>query len=47
MLNFMRKYGALLTAFAVMVSTHSVNTTCCIYYNQPKQPESVKKLRNF
>lgn len=45
--KFILEYSRYIVAFALMISAHSVNTVCALYFNQPKVPDSVKKLRKF
>ncbi|MFI3177367.1 MAG: cyclic lactone autoinducer peptide [Eubacteriales bacterium] len=47
MKKFISKYGSCITAFALIISTYSANVTCGLFFNQPKLPDSVKKLRKF
>ena len=41
------KWGSVLTAFAVLITTWSANTACTFVTHQPKLPEAAKKLRKF
>ncbi|MFI3212267.1 MAG: cyclic lactone autoinducer peptide [Eubacteriales bacterium] len=45
--KFLLKYSNHLVAFAVIVSTYSVSVACGGFFNQPKVPDAVKKLRKF
>ena len=47
MRKFITKYSGVLTAFALLVASHSANVTCYFHFNQPSQPDAVKKLRKF
>lgn len=45
--QLMMKFGPMLAALALMVTTVSVNTTCTWVCYQDKLPESANKLRKF
>ncbi len=47
MLKFVKKHGGMIAALAMVVTALSVNSACHFFYNQPKLPESAKKLRKF
>lgn len=41
------KFGGVIAALALMVTTANVNTTCMLIMHQPKLPEGAEKLRRF
>lgn len=43
----LNKWGSVLTAFAVVVTTWSANTACTFVTHQPELPNGAKKLRKF
>lgn len=43
----MRKAGAVVALFALLVTSLSVNSPCMLIAHQPEIPESAKKLRKF
>lgn len=45
--KLMAKFGPMLAALALMVTTMSVNTTCSWVGYQDKVPENARKLRKF
>lgn len=45
--KMMMKFGPMLAALALMVTTVSVNTTCSWVGYQDKLPENANKLRKF
>lgn len=47
MKKFIFKYSGILTAFALIIASHSANAACFYHFNQPEQPDAVKKLRKF
>lgn len=47
MRKIVMKYAGIFAAFALAVTTLSVNSTCLVTLHQPKLPESAKKLRKF
>ena len=47
MKKFMYKYGHLITSFAFIVTTMSMNKNCTFIYHQAELPETAKRLRNF
>lgn len=47
MKNFIVKYGHILSAFALVVTTFASNRTCGFILYERKLPESAKRLRKF
>ena len=47
MKKLMKRYGHLVGAFAMAMSTSAALTPCILIFHQPALPESVKKLRKF
>ncbi len=47
MKNFIVKYGHILAAFAVVITTFASNRTCNYILYERKLPESAKRLRKF
>lgn len=47
MTNFFAKYGALLAALALAVTTLTANSTCLFWTHQEQLPEGAKALRKF
>lgn len=47
MKKFIRKYGAWMAAFAMVVTTMTANSTCIFLTHQAELPETAKKLRKF
>ena len=47
MKKFTMKYGDVLSAFALVVTTVSSNRVCNYIFPDPKLPESAKHLRKF
>lgn len=45
--NWLYTLGSLVSAFALMITTLNVNTTCYWIIHQPKLPKEAKKLRKF
>lgn len=45
--NFGYRFGGVIAAFALVITTLNVNSTCVYFAHQPKLPESAKKLRKF
>lgn len=41
------KYGHILSAFALVITTMASSRTCASILHEPKLPESAKKLRKF
>lgn len=41
------KYGACIAAFALTITSMTVNSTCLFYTHQPEMPVNSKKLRKF
>lgn len=42
--KLMLKYGSSLAAFALMIGVSSSSQACWWWYNQPKEPEGMKKF---
>lgn len=47
MKNFVKRYGGVLAAFAMMIATATANSACIFYAYQDEMPDSAKKLRRF
>lgn len=47
MKKFFEKYGSMIAALALAVTTISANSACTWITYQPELPEVVKKLRKF
>ena len=47
MKKLLTKYGSILAAFALVVTTMTMNSTCIFVTHQEKLPEAAKKLRKF
>lgn len=47
MKKFLQKYGGLLAALAIVVTTMNENATCLFIMHQDSLPEEAKKLRKF
>ncbi|MFI3201438.1 MAG: cyclic lactone autoinducer peptide [Eubacteriales bacterium] len=47
MKNFIFKYGHILSAFALVVTTFASNRNCTYWLYDMELPESAKKLRKF
>lgn len=47
MKGFIKKYGAMMAAFAMVITTMTANSACIFLTHQPKMPETAKKLRKF
>lgn len=47
MKNFIKRYGNMLAAFALFITTLTVNSTCVWATYQPEIPEKAKSLRKF
>ena len=47
MKKFIVKYGHILSAFALVVTTFASNRTCYLILYERKLPESAKRLRKF
>lgn len=47
MKRFMQKYGGMLAALALVVTTVTANSTCTWITHQEPLPETAKKLRKF
>lgn len=47
MKKFLQKYGGLLAALAIVVTTMNANATCLCIMHQDSLPEEAKKLRKF
>lgn len=44
---FVQKYGHMLAALALVITTITANSTCTWLTYQPEMPENAKKLRKF
>ena len=42
--KLMLKYDSSLAALALMIGVNSSSKACCWWYNQPKEPEDMKKF---
>ena len=47
MKNFLRKYGHIFAALALVFTTITANSTCSYVIHQEKLPENAKLLRRF
>lgn len=47
MKSFFQKYGGMLAALALVVTTVTANATCIWVTHQEPLPETAKKLRKF
>lgn len=47
MKTFVRKYGNVFAALALVFTTMTANSTCCFCIHQPKMPTDAKQLRKF
>ncbi len=47
MKNFFKKYGNILAALAMVITTVAANSTCVYYMYQDELPTEAKKLRKF
>lgn len=45
--KFIKKYGNIVSAFALVITTISANNMCFYIFHQPKLPDTAKKLRKF
>lgn len=45
--KFLKRYGHIVSAFALVITTISANNMCFYIFHQPKLPETAKKLRKF
>ena len=43
--SFMAKYGVALSAFALLIGTASVNSSCIVFYHQPKVPAAMNQFK--
>lgn len=47
MKKFVMKYGHVLSAIALIMTTFSSNRACALILHEPKLPKSAKSLRKF
>lgn len=47
MKKLLMKYGHILSAFALIVTTYVANRNCVLIFHQAKLPDAAKKLRKF
>lgn len=47
MKKFITRYSSWLAAFAMVVTTATVNSACIFFMHQEKLPDTAKKLRKF
>lgn len=47
MKKFLSKYGHIVCAFALVMTTYAANRSCVYIFHQPKLPDSAKRLRKF
>ncbi|CUX71154.1 MULTISPECIES: cyclic lactone autoinducer peptide [Clostridia] len=47
MRNWIIKFGGVISALALMITTLNVNAACTFYAHQPKLPDGAEKLRKF
>ena len=47
MKKFFEKYGSIVAALALVVTTLTANSTCVCYMYQDELPENARKLRRF
>lgn len=47
MKKFVMKYGHILSAFALVITTVAANRHCGFILHEPELPASAKKLRKF
>ncbi|MFI3214980.1 MAG: cyclic lactone autoinducer peptide [Eubacteriales bacterium] len=47
MKKFLMKYGHILSAFTLIITTHVANRNCLLIFHQPKLPDTAKNLRKF
>lgn len=43
--SFMAKFGGMIAAFAVVITSFTANSTCIWLSYQPEEPEEVKALK--